>query len=115
MARVKRGSQRTQKRKRMLKKAKGFSAARKNTTRLAKAAVKKAGQKAYDDRKQKKRTRRALWQVKINAGARKNGMTYSTLMDGLKKKKIEIDRKILADMAENNPKLFARIVSEVKG
>lgn len=114
MARVKRGSVRTKKRNSILKQAKGFSAGRKNITRLAKTAVKKAGQRAYDHRKLKKRQRRGLWQIKINAAARQNGTTYSKFMGGLKKNNIEIDRKILADVAEYHPQLFTKIVDAVK-
>lgn len=114
MARVKRGSQRTQKRKRILKQTKGFSAGRKNITRQAKQAAKKAGQRAFDHRKLKKRQRRASWQVKINAAAREHDMSYSTFIDALKKKNIEVDRKILADMAENHPKLFKKVIDEIK-
>ncbi|MFH1426452.1 MAG: 50S ribosomal protein L20 [Candidatus Kerfeldbacteria bacterium] len=114
MARVKRGSVRTRKRSKITKAAKGYSAGRKNTMRLAKTAVKKAGQRAFDHRKLKKRTARALWQIKINAAVRQHDMSYSVFMDCLKKKNIEIDRKILADMAENNPDLFAKVVETVK-
>lgn len=114
MARVKRGSTRTAKRKKVLKQAKGYSAGRKNITRLAKSAVKKAGQKAYDHRKLKKRQRRGLWNIKINAAVRQHDMSYSQFIDALKKKKIEIDRKVLADCAENHPKIFAAIVAAVK-
>ncbi len=114
MARVKRGSQRTRKRKKVQKQTKGFSAGRKNTTRLGKQAAKKAGQRAYDHRKLKKRQRRALWQIKINAAVREHDMSYSAFMGGLKKQQIEVDRKILANIAEHHPKLFAKIVAEVK-
>lgn len=110
MARVKRGSVRTRKRGAVLKKAKGFSAGRKNITRQAKTAVKKAGQRAYDHRKLKKRTRRSLWQIKISAGAKLNGTSYSKLMGNLAKKNIGLDRKVLADLAENHPEAFAKIV-----
>lgn len=114
MARVKRGSVRTQKRKNFLKKAKGFQAGRKNITRLAKTAVKKAGQRAYDHRKLKKRQMRGLWQMKIGAAAKLLGTSYSKLMGGLQKANVELDRKVLADLAENNPKVFEAIVNEAK-
>ncbi len=114
MARVKRGSTRTAKRKSILQKAKGFSAGRKNITRQAKTAVKKAGQRAYDHRKLKKRQMRGLWQIKINAAVRLHDMSYSAFMGGLKKKNIEVDRKILAQLAEHNPEVFTTIVDQVK-
>lgn len=114
MARVKRGSQRTQKRRKVLKKAKGFSQGRKNVYRQAKQATKKAGQRAYDHRKLKKRQFRRLWQIKIGAAAKLNGMSYSSFMGALKKKEIGLNRKMLADIAEHNPELFAKIVEEVK-
>ncbi|PIW36603.1 MAG: 50S ribosomal protein L20 [Candidatus Kerfeldbacteria bacterium CG15_BIG_FIL_POST_REV_8_21_14_020_45_12] len=110
MARVKGGPKRTQRRKSLLKKTKGFSAGRKNLTRQAKTAAKKAGQRAFDHRKLKKRQFRALWQIKISAGAKLNGTSYSKLMGNLKKHNIELDRKILADMAEHHPELFSKIV-----
>lgn len=112
MARVKRGSERTAKRKKILKQAKGFSAGRKNITRQAKTAVKKAGQRAYDHRKLKKRTRRGLWQIKISAAAKENGMSYSALMGALTKKNVVLDRKVLATIAQHHPKVFAAIVKE---
>lgn len=114
MARVKRGVLRTKKRRKLRKQAKGFSAGRKNITRQAKQAVKKAGQRAYDHRKLKKRQRRALWNIKINAGARQHDMSYSQLMGALKKANVEVDRKILAQMAEHYPAVFAKVVESVK-
>lgn len=110
MARVKRGVTRTKRRKNILKKAKGFSRGRKNITREAKQAVKKAGQRAYDHRKLKKRTTRSLWQVKISAASKSHGISYSKLMGALTKAEIEIDRKVLATIAEKHPKLFAEVV-----
>lgn len=104
----------TKKRRGVLKRAKGFSAGRKNILRQASQATKKAGQRAYDHRKLKKRQMRALWQVKINAGARQHGMSYSVFMGSLKKKNIEIDRKVLAQMAEHYPDLFAKVVETAK-
>ncbi|MBI2410775.1 MAG: 50S ribosomal protein L20 [Candidatus Kerfeldbacteria bacterium] len=114
MARVKRGSSHTKHRSGILKQAKGYYAGRKNLIRQAKNAVRKSGQRAYDHRKQKKRTRRALWQVKINAAARAAGINYSTFMNALTKKNILVDRKILATLAEHHPALFDKIVAEVK-
>lgn len=112
MPRVKRGTQHTKRRRNTLVKTKGFRWGRKKLIKLAKTAVTKAGAHAYRDRRVKKRTARTLWQVKINAAARLNGTTYSRLMNGLKKNKIEIDRKILADLAEHNPEIFAAIVKK---
>lgn len=114
MARVKRGSQRTQKRAKLLKQAKGYSAGRKNITRQATQAVKKAGQRSYDHRKLKKRQMRRLWQIKIGAAARLNGMSYSVFMGALGKKNIEVDRKVLAELAEHHPAVFAKIVEASK-
>jgi large subunit ribosomal protein L20 len=114
MARVKRGVTRTKRRKAILKQAKGFSQGRKNLTREAKTAVKKAGQRAFDHRKQKKRTRRAGWQIKISAAAKLNGTSYSKFIGALKKNAIEIDRKILGLIAEEHPELFVKIVDSVK-
>lgn len=114
MARVKRGNVRTSKRKAWTKQAKGYSAGRKNLIKEVKQAVKKSGQRAYDHRKLKKRQFRALWQIKISAGAQQNGINYSTLMGGLKKANIELDRKVLAGIAEHQPQLFTKIVEAVK-
>ena len=112
MPRVKRGTQHTKRRRNTLVKAKGFKWGRKKLIKLAKTAVTKAGAHAYRDRKVKKRVNRSLWQLKINAAARLNETTYSRLMNGLKKNKIEIDRKILAHLAEHNPKVFTEIVKK---
>lgn len=114
MPRVKRGKVRTTKRKRLLKQTKGYKWRRKSSIKQAKEAIKKAGAYSYRDRKNKKRTARALWQVKINAALRENGLTYSKFMGEMKKKKIEIDRKILADLAENNPEILKKIIDQVK-
>lgn len=114
MARVKRGTSHVKHRKKLYKNAKGFSAGRKNTLRLAKAAVKKAGQRAYDHRKLKKRTARGLWQVKINAAVRAHGMSYSVFMGKLAKKNIRLDRKILAQLAEYYPEIFTKIIQEIQ-
>ncbi len=112
--RVKRGTTHVKRRKVILKKTKGFKWGRKNLLKLAKNASTKAGAHAYRDRKVKKRTARQLWQIKINAAARQHETTYGKFMDGLKKAKIELDRKILADLAENNPKVFEAIVKLLK-
>jgi len=113
MPRVKRGTQHTKRRRNLLEKAKGFKWGRKSKIKVAKTAVTKAGAHAYRDRRVKKRTRRALWQVKINAAARANGTTYSTLTDALKKNNSEVDRKILSQIAEQHPELFEKIVKSV--
>jgi large subunit ribosomal protein L20 len=99
MARVKRGVTAHAKHKKVLKKAKGYYGRRKNTIRVAKQAVEKAMQYAYRDRKRKKRTFRALWIQRINAAVREHGLTYGRFIDGLGKAGIEIDRKVLADLA----------------
>jgi large subunit ribosomal protein L20 len=99
MPRVKRGVTAHARHKKVLKEAKGYYGARSKVYRVAKQAVIKAGQYAYRDRRQKKRVFRALWIARINAGARENGLSYSRLINGLKKTEIEIDRKMLADLA----------------
>ena len=99
MARVKRGVTAHAKHRKVLKKAKGYYGRRKNTIRVAKQAVEKAMQYAYRDRKRKKRTYRALWIQRINAAVREHGLTYGRFIDGLGKAGIEIDRKVLADLA----------------
>ena len=102
------------KRKRVLKQAKGFFGRRKNVWTVAKNAVEKALQYAYRDRKQKKRNFRALWIMRINAGARLHGMSYSQFMGKIKANNIELNRKVLADLAMNHPEAFAAIVNQVK-
>ncbi|MDA2936371.1 50S ribosomal protein L20 [Patescibacteria group bacterium AH-259-L05] len=114
MPRVKRGKAHLKKRKRLLKAAKGYRGGRKSKIRLAKTAVTKAGVYAYRDRRRKKREARKLWQIKINAACRENGITYSQFIHKLKNNKIELDRKILADLAENHPQTFSKIVKSVK-
>ena len=101
-------------RKKVLKQAKGFFGRRKNVWTIAKNAVDKAMQYAYRDRRNKKRTFRALWIMRINAGARQNGMSYSQFMGKLKDKNIGLNRKVLADLAMNDPKAFEEIVKKVK-
>jgi large subunit ribosomal protein L20 len=114
MPRVKRGVTARARHKKVLALAKGFRGRRKNVYRIAKQAVMKAGQYAYRDRRAKKRVFRRLWIARINAGSRALGVTYSRFMAGLKKAKIDIDRKVLSDMAINDPAAFASIVDKVK-
>ncbi|MBL7141498.1 50S ribosomal protein L20 [Patescibacteria group bacterium] len=114
MPRVKRGKLHLKKRKKILKQAKGYRGGRKKKIKLAKIAILKAGVYAYRDRRTKKRQARALWQIKINAACRENGLTYSKFISALKKNKIELDRKILADLAENYPKVFFEIIKMVR-
>jgi large subunit ribosomal protein L20 len=114
MARVKRGVTAHAKHKKVLEQAKGFYGRRKNTIRAAKAAVDKAGQYAYRDRKVRKRNFRSLWIQRINAAARTEGMTYSNFIFGLDKAGIEIDRKVLADIAGNDPVAFKAIADKVR-
>ena len=110
MSRVKRGVTSHARHRKVLKQAKGYYGRRKNTIRVAKQAVDKAGQYAYRDRKVKKRTFRALWIQRINAAARENGLTYGRLIDGLKKAGIELDRKVLADIAVREHATFKGLV-----
>jgi large subunit ribosomal protein L20 len=114
MTRVKRGTLRTKKRKKVLAHTKGFKWRRKNVYRIAVDAMRHALARSYEGRKQRKRTRRALWQEKINAAARQEGLTYSTFMHQLKERNITVDRKVLADLAENNPEAFKRVIASVK-
>jgi large subunit ribosomal protein L20 len=114
MPRVKRGVTARARHKKVLALAKGFRGRRKNVYRIAKQAVMKAGQYAYRDRRAKKREFRRLWIARINAGSRALGLTYSKFMAGLKKAAIEVDRKVLADLAVNDPAAFGSIVEKVK-
>jgi large subunit ribosomal protein L20 len=114
MARVKRGVQAHARHKKIIKQAKGYSGRRKNVYRVAKQAVTKAGQYAYRDRRQRKRQFRQLWIARINAGARECGMSYSRLIDGMNKASIEIDRKVLSDMAITDKAAFAAVVEQAK-
>ena len=111
MSRVKRGGQANRRRKRLLKHTKGFLWTRKSKFRAAKEATLHAWSFQFADRKKKKRDFRRLWNVRINAAARENGLSYSKLIHRLKQNKIELDRKILSDLAENNPEVFKQIVS----
>jgi len=113
MSRVKRGVTSHARHRKVIKQAKGYYGRRKNTIRVARQAVEKAGQYAYRDRKVRKRTFRALWIQRINAAARENGLTYGRLIDGLKKAGIELDRKVLADIAVHEPQTFKGLVEAV--
>jgi len=113
MPRVKKGAQTTKKRRALLRHTKGYRWGRKSKKKLARQALFKAWTYAYRDRRTRKRDFRQLWQVKINAGARENGTTYSRLMGAMKKDGIGLDRKILADLAENEPKVFKSFVESV--
>jgi len=114
MARVKRGVTARRRHKKVLNQAKGYYGARSRVYRVAKQAVIKAGQYAYRDRRQRKRQFRALWIARINAGARELGLSYSRLITGLRKANIEIDRKVLADLAMNEKAAFAAVVQKAK-
>jgi len=114
MARVKRGVTSHAKHKKTFKAAKGFYGRRKNTIRAAKAAVDRSMQYSYRDRKNKKRTFRALWIQRINAAVRQGGLTYSRFIDGLGRAGVEIDRKVLSDLAIREPAAFAQLVSQAK-
>ena len=114
MPRVKRGVTARARHKKVLDQAKGYSGRRKNVFRVAVQAVTKAGQYAYRDRKQRKRQFRALWIVRINAAARECGISYSLFINGLKKGAIEIDRKVLADIAVHDKAAFAAIADQAK-
>jgi len=114
MPRVKRGVTARARHKKVLSQAKGYRGRRKNVFRVAKQAVIRAGQYAYRDRRQRKRVFRALWIVRINAAARECGLSYSRLMNGLKKAGIELDRKVLADIAVFDKPAFAALAEQAK-
>ena len=114
MARVKRGVQARRRHKKVLARAKGYYGARSRVYRVAVQAVMKAGQYAYRDRRVKKREFRRLWIARINAGARLNGLSYSRLINGLKLANVEIDRRVLADIAMQDGASFAKIVERAK-
>jgi large subunit ribosomal protein L20 len=114
MARVKRGVTARARHKKVLDQAKGYRGRRKNVYRIAKEAVMKAGQYAYRDRRQRKRQFRTLWIARINAAAREQGMPYSVFMNGLKKACINLDRKVLADLAVFDKAAFVQIVAQAK-
>ncbi|MEK7192234.1 MAG: 50S ribosomal protein L20 [Patescibacteria group bacterium] len=114
MTRVKRGTIAHKKRERILKYTKGFRWGRKSKESLAKEALVHAWEHAFRGRKEKKRNFRALWNVKINAASHSLGMKYSRLIGGLRKKNIKLDRKILANLAENHPKVFEKVVEFIR-
>lgn len=112
--RIKRGVAARAKHKKILKATKGMTLSRRNSSRLGRQGVIKALQYAYRDRRNRKRTMRSLWNTRINAAAREHGTTYSVLMNKLAKANVAIDRKILAELAVNEPKAFAEVVKSVK-
>ncbi len=114
MPRVKRGVTAHKRHKKILKQAKGYYGARSRVLRVAKQAVTKAGQYAYRDRRQRKRQFRQLWITRINAAARMNGLSYSRLINGLKKASVEVDRKILADIAVHDQATFTALAEKAK-
>jgi large subunit ribosomal protein L20 len=114
VVRVKTGTISHKRREKLLKYTKGFRWGRKSRLRAAKEALLHAWTHAYRDRKRKKRDFRRLWQIQINAACREHGLPYSKFIHGLKQKKIELDRKILAQLAQNHPEIFAKIIEEVK-
>ena len=114
MSRTKRGVTSRRRHKKVFKAVKGQFGRRKNTIRIARQAMEKAMQYAYRDRRAKKREFRSLWIQRINAGVREQGLTYSRFIDGLNKSKIKLDRKVLADLAYNNPEAFKSLVKKVQ-
>ena len=114
MPRVKRGVTAHRRHKKILKQAKGYYGARSRVFRVAKQAVIKAGQYAYRDRRQKKRQFRALWITRINAQARANGLTYSRLINGLKRADVALDRRVLADLAVHDKEAFSAVVERAR-
>ncbi len=114
MPRVKRGTTHVKKRRKLLAKTKGYKWGRKKLIKVAKTAVLKAGVHAYTDRRRKKRTSRALWQIKISAFVKSHDLSYSKFIDLLKKANVEVDRKILADLAVNHPAALENLLKKVK-
>lgn len=114
MSRIKRGVTAHARHKKVIKAAKGYSGRRKNTIRVAMQAVDKAGQYAYRDRRARKRTFRSLWVQRINAGAREHGMTYGRFINGLTRAGVEVDRKVLADLAVHEPSAFKALVEKAQ-
>ena len=114
MVRVKRGVSAHKRRKKVLKKAKGYRWGRKSKFRQAKEAMLHAGTHAYRDRKKKKRVFRQLWEMQINAASRQNGLPYNKFIHGLKLKKIGLDRKVLSQIAQQAPEIFTKIVEAIK-
>ena len=115
MARVKRGVTTHARHRKVIRNAKGYYGRRKNTFRTANQAVEKAGQYAYRDRRNKKRNFRSLWIQRINAAAREHGMTYGRFINGLNKAGIEVDRKVLSDLAVREPEAFKALVEQAQG
>ena len=115
MARVKRGVTTHARHRKVIRNAKGYYGRRKNTFRTANQAVEKAGQYAYRDRRNKKRNFRSLWIQRINAAAREHGMTYGRFINGLNKAGIEVDRKVLSDLAVREPEAFKALVEQARG
>lgn len=114
MTRVKRGVQKRKRKKKIIKQAKGYKWNRKSKYRAAKEALMHALSYAYRDRRTKKRDFRRLWQIRINAACRQHGISYSKFINALKKNKIELDRKILAELAKDYPEIFSEIVKKIK-
>ena len=114
MPRVKRGVTARARHKKVIEQAKGYRGRRKNVYRVAKQAVTKAGQYAYRDRRQRKRQFRALWITRINAAAREHGLSYSRFMDGLHKADIQVDRKVLAELAVNDKPAFSQLAEQAR-
>lgn len=114
MSRVKRGVTKHRRHKEVLKKAKGYYGARRKTYKVANQAVTKAGQYAYRDRRQRKRQFRSLWIQRINAAARANGLSYSRMMSGLRKAEVDVDRKVLADLAVHDQAGFAKLAEQAR-
>jgi len=114
MSRIKRGVTAHARHKKVIKAAKGYSGRRKNTIRVAMQAVDKAGQYAYRDRRARKRTFRSLWVQRINAGAREHGLTYGRFINGLTRAGVEVDRKVLAELAVNEPAAFKALVEKAQ-
>jgi large subunit ribosomal protein L20 len=114
MTRVKRGTTANKRRRKMLAQVKGYRGQRKSKERAAHDAILHAGKYAFNDRRKKKRVMRTLWQIKINASARENGLSYSKLMGALKKSGIAVDRKILAELAEHRPVAFRAVVAAIE-
>ncbi len=113
MARVKRGTTHTKKRRKLRKAVKGYKWSRKTTIRLAKTAVVKAGTHAFRDRRAKKRNNRALWLIRLNAAVRERGTSYSKFINALKKKNIELNRKVLSELAMDHPEIFDQVFKQV--
>ncbi|MFA6391623.1 MAG: 50S ribosomal protein L20 [Patescibacteria group bacterium] len=114
MPRVKRGTAHVKRRKNLLARTKGYKWGRKKKIKEAKTAVLKAGAHAFRDRRAKKRSARSVWQIRINAAVREEGLSYSKFIDLLKKSKVEIDRKVLSELAQKNPEVFKAIVKLVQ-